>query len=153
MTRLLGALLILCLAACASTQGPHNAPGQLALEGFDPVSYFPEGGGEPVRGRGDLHATHAGLTYRFASEDHRARFEADALRFVPAYGGWCAFAMLDGQKVGVNPHAFLIQEGRLLLFYDGAFGDTRAEWLAGDAQEQADRADLAWADVLAKDKE
>lgn len=133
----LSALLLLLALGCAAPSGGGGDPGAvrdnvsaagLALEGYDPVAYFPEGGGEPRAGDPAITAEHAGHTYRFASEANRARFLADPGRYVPAYGGWCAYAMADGEEVEVDPESFLIQDGELLLFYDGLFNDTRAKW-------------------------
>src|SRR5262245_25741488 len=39
----------------------------LALGGYDPVAYFPEGGGRPQRGDPRWTADHDGRRYRFAS--------------------------------------------------------------------------------------
>lgn len=139
---------LLVTIGCASAPPLRNAPADLGLAGFDPVSYFPEGGGRPRRGQPDLEAVHEGVTYRFASEANRKLFLADPAAHAPAYGGWCAWAMVEGQRVEVDPRSYLLQEGRLLLFYDGVFGDTRALWLAGDGRELARRADGEWQELL-----
>jgi len=136
----------LLAAACHSTPAPLadnlDASG-LALEGRDPVSYFPEGGGEPLPGDPELRARHHGATYWFASEANRERFVADPGRYAPAYGGWCAWAMRDGERVEVDPESFLVQDGRLLLFYTSFFADTRARWLEAEAANLR-AADAAW---------
>ncbi len=101
----------------------------LALDGHDPVAYFADGGGRAVPGDKRITRTFKGATYRFASEAHAQAFMADPARYEPAFGGWCAWAMAEsGERVSVDPRSFLIREGRLLLFYDGLFADTRARW-------------------------
>jgi YHS domain-containing protein len=115
----------------------------LALQGWDPVACFPEGGGQSAKGSPKLSAVHGGVTYRFASEEHRTLFLADPWRYEPAYGGWCAYAMADGEKVEVDPESFRVLDGRLFLFYDGFFGDTRAKWLKDEAG-LLKKADAAW---------
>ena len=145
---------LVLLAACTSTAERnaervgltlYNVERGLALEGYDPVSYFAEGGGTPVRGDAAITAEHRGVTYRFASEAHRELFVEAPERFVPAYGGWCAYAMADGERVDVDPRSFLLQDGALLLFYDGIFNDTRAMWRKEGAAELKAKADAAWA--------
>jgi hypothetical protein len=116
----------------------------LALEGYDPVAYFPEGGGKPRKGDPKLECSLDGAKYRFASEAHRAWFLAEPARYRPKYGGWCAYAMVEGDEVEVDPESFLVENGRLLLFYDGVFADTRAKWLP-KAKQFAPRADAQWA--------
>ncbi len=113
--------------------------GGLALEGRDPVSYFAAGAKKPAKGKKDLTATHRGVTYRFANEANRKAFLAKPAAYEPAYGGWCAYAMADGQKVEVDVDSFLIEDGRLMVFYKGLFNDTRKKWLkAGDLEPKAD---------------
>ncbi len=49
-------------------------------------------------------------------------------RYLPAYGGWCAWAMLDGEKVKVDPDRYKIIGGVNHLFYDGFWGNTLVKW-------------------------
>ncbi len=116
---------------------------KLAVQGWDPVACFPEGGGKPVEGSAKVSVVHAGVTYRFASEAHRKLFLADPWKYEPAYGGWCAYAMAKGEKVEVDPESFRILDGRLFLFYDGLFADTRKDWLKDEAA-LLKKADAAW---------
>jgi thiol-disulfide isomerase/thioredoxin len=120
--------------------------GRIALGGFDPVAYFPEGGGEAREGSPEITLEHGGAVYRFVSEANRKRFHADPARYEAAYGGWCAWAMAQaqGEKVEVDPESFLVQDGRLMLFYDGFFADTRKSWLKGDPAALAGQADGNW---------
>ncbi len=115
----------------------------LALQGHDPVAYFPEGGGKPRMGLESITATHDGVLYRFASEENKQRFEKGPLRFEPQYGGWCAYAMADTDKVEIDPQSFLITDGKLYLFYKSWFADTRAKWQR-DEKRLAEKADKAW---------
>lgn len=117
---------------------------KLAIQGYDPVAYFAEGGGKAQKGSARFTATHAGVTYRFANKQNRERFQKSPSKYEPAYGGWCAYAMRVGDKVEVDAESFLVQDGRLLLFYNGFWGDTRKSWSRGDAKAQAKKADAAW---------
>ncbi len=117
---------------------------QLAIEGYDPVSYFPEGGGSPAKGDAKIESVLDGARYRFASVAHQEWFLAEPSRYRPKYGGWCAYAMVEGDDVEVDPKSFLIENGRLLLFYKGFLADTRAKWLP-KAKEFAPKADALWA--------
>ena len=81
----------------------------LALQGYDPVAYFPEGGGEPRQGRAEFSVTLRGATYRFADARHKQLFLDDPRRYEPAFGGWCAYAMAEGDRVSIDPESFLIE--------------------------------------------
>lgn len=116
---------------------------QLAIDGYDPVAYFPGHGGKPTKGKPEFTHTHRGVTYRFASAANRDAFKADPVRFEPAYGGWCAYAMAKGERVEIDPKAFHITGGRLLLFYKDFFTDTRDPW-AKDEPAMTQSADKQW---------
>lgn len=123
----------------------------VALDGFDPVAYIESD--DAVRGRPELALRWNGAEYWFASSANRARFEAVPQLYEPAYGGWCAWAMAAGANgkgalVDVDPGSFLVQEGRLMLFFDGVFADTRARWLAGDRRGLERAANENWARIV-----
>lgn len=116
----------------------------LAVQGYDPVAYFAEGGGKARKGSPRYTTTHRGVTYRFANQQNLERFRKTPTKYEPAYGGWCAYAMREGDKVEVDAEAFLIQDGRLMLFYNGFWGNTRKSWSKGDTAAQAKSADKQW---------
>lgn len=120
----------------------------LALSGYDPVACFPEGGGKAVKGKPEIALSLGGVTWRFASEKNRELFRASPARFEPAYGGWCAWAMVEGSKVEVDPTSFLVEEGRLFVFYDGFLADTRKKWLKKGGAELRPKADAAWKKIV-----
>ena len=136
---LIASLLALPLASISSLQA---APAQsiqerfdtlglgVALGGFDPVAYFPEGGGKPAKGFVQRDYKHGGVTYRFASDANRDRFRANPEKYTPAFNGWCAWAMAElNAKVDVEPTAYEIYNGKLYVFYDHADLNTREMWL------------------------
>lgn len=154
-------LVIVALSALGACAASRAAPPGLALynvdeaglamHGYDPVSYFPEGGGVPRAGSSDIVARHQGVTYRFVGEAHRRQFLGNPERYVPLFGGWSAWGMVDGQRMDVDPTSFLIEDGHLLLFFSGTFSDGRAKWLQRDRRELRERAERAWFSLLAKD--
>src|ERR1051326_871362 len=83
----------------------------VAISGYDPVSYFPEGGGRPRRGDPGFTVVRQGRTYRFASDANRDAFARDPERFEPQFGGWCAYAVANGYKFEVDPESFRIEDG------------------------------------------
>ena len=86
IARLAAALLIGAGAvpACAfddnSTAEVNLDATGLGLRGYDSVSYISDGA--PDIGSEDLTASHADVTYRFASEANRAAFPANPAQYV-----------------------------------------------------------------------
>ena len=116
----------------------------LAIEGYDPVAYFPEGGSKAKKGNKKITHTHRGVLYRFATEANKAKFVADPDKYEPAHGGWCSYAMAKDTYTEPNPKRFLIQNGRLFLFYDGLFGDTYKDWHKEGPEKLEEEADQVW---------
>jgi peroxiredoxin len=85
-----------------------------------------------------------GVKYRFASQSNLDKFKANPARYEPAHGGWCSWAMREGDKVDVDPTSFIVKDDRLFLFYKGWLGNTRAKWLKGDHAAEAKDADANW---------
>jgi len=120
----------------------HNlGKGNLAASGYDVVSYFSETG--PRLGKEAISFEREGVVYRFSSEANREAFAASPESYAPAFGGWCAWAMLEGGKTKINPKSYKIYEGRLFLFYDGLWGDTLKMWNEKAASEAEDQMALA----------
>lgn len=122
----------------------------LAIDGYDPVAYFPEGGGKPARGQESISYRYRGVVYRFKNEANKKSFVEDPRKYEPAYGGWCAYGCAKQDKVEIDPESFLIENGRLMLFYDGFLADTRSKWLSEGGAKLKPKADEFWGGVLSR---
>jgi hypothetical protein len=110
----LALVAVVGLASAAHAAAELNVtPTGLALRGYDPVAYFKAG--KPTPGLFDVTAVHKGATYRFASEESKAEFLRDPDRYLPQYGGYCAFGTAMGKKVDGDPEVWRIVDGRLYL--------------------------------------
>lgn len=117
----------------------------VAIQGYDPVAYFTTG--KAIEGKENLKADHQGVTYHFASKEDRDAFLANASKYEPQYGGWCAYAMgAKGEKVEVDPETFKIVNGKLYLFYNKFFNNTLKSWNKDEANLKS-KADKNWANV------
>ncbi len=116
--------------------------GNVALGGHDPVAYFRAG--RPVPGSRDFTASHGGARYRFATAAYRDAFLADPARYLPQYGGYCAWAVAQGYTAPGDPKVWKIVNGRLYLNYDAEVGRRWEEDIPGHIR----RADANWPEVL-----
>ncbi len=122
----------------AIRKSQFNIENGLALQGYDPISYF---SGKPQEGKKDWTCTWQGITYRFANAANLATFKKTPQTYEPAYGGWCAYAMGNsGEKVEVDPETYKILNGRLYLFYNKLFTNTLPKWNKdeGNLKKKAD---------------
>jgi len=117
--------------------------GGLALEGYDPVSYFSASG--PKEGKKEFSISFHSVIYRFVNKENLEKFKKNPSGYEPAYGGWCAYAMgKSGEKVEVDPETYKIIGGRLFLFYNAFFNNTLPKWNA-DEKLLHENADRNWA--------
>jgi YHS domain-containing protein len=126
----------------------------LALQGYDPISYLDKAG--PKEGRKEHSFAYRGVTYRFATAENKAKFEADPAKFEPPYGGWCAWAVIDGDKVEIDPTNFEVVDGKVYLFYKGWLGNAKKSWdakiKAEGAKKTVTAADSGWKKLADADR-
>lgn len=140
MTRLLFLALLFNLPLYAG--GKLNVDSQsLALHGYDPVAYSRLGKALP--GRPHLDANYGKARFLFATDKNRQAFQKTPLAFLPAYGGWCAYAMAEGDYVDVDPSTFKNVSGTTHLFYNGWLGNTLKKWNKDEIHLKA-AADSHW---------
>lgn len=138
--RLVMPLLALVVLAGTAVAAENNLTFQgVAIQGYDPVAYFTEA--KPVPGDPKITATHDGAIYRFASAEHKTMFESDPGKYVPQYGGFCAYGAAQGYNAPVEPEQFTIADGKLYLNYNA---DVRKRWNE-DRGGYISKADAYWA--------
>ena len=118
----------------------------LAIDGYDPVAYFTTG--TAVEGKKEITVANNGVTYRFSTNQNKDLFKANPAKYEPQYGGWCAYAMGEtGEKVEIDPETFKILDGKLYLFYNKFFNNTKKSWNKDEKSLKA-KADASWAKFL-----
>ncbi len=85
----------------------------VAIQGYDPVSYFTMG--EAVKGSDEFSYQWLGAIWHFASAEHRDLFIADPVKYAPQYGGYCTSGISSANLHGANPKIWSIVDGKLYL--------------------------------------
>jgi YHS domain-containing protein len=98
-----------------------NTEQGVGLKGYDPVAYFTAGQATP--GVNAYTYRFHGVMYRFASANNLERFKGDPEKYLPQYGGYCAYAMAHNLIADIDPTRWAIVEGRLFL-NNGRFAHT-----------------------------
>jgi YHS domain-containing protein len=86
----------------------------VAIEGYDPVAYFVDGGAE--QGTSEFEANLWGAVWRFRNEGNRASFLAHPEVYGPQFGGYDAVDIARGVTNAANPRFYVISAQRLYLF-------------------------------------
>ena len=116
----------------------------VAIKGHDPVAYFTQS--KPVKGHPELKVVHDSATYLFASQENAELFKANPAKYAPQFGGFCAYAVSKGKTADIDPAAFQIVDGRLLLQYSKSVRDTFSKDTAGNLR----KADANWPGIVEK---
>lgn len=118
-----------------------NAKKNIALEGYDPVSYFD---GKPTEGKEELKLSFEGIIYQFSTQANLNKFKMKPSLYEPQYGGWCAYAMGEtGEKVKVDPETYKIVNGKLYLFYNFWGSNTLEDWNKNE-KKLLESGDMNW---------
>ena len=148
MTKSFFSVLFLLIAMTVGSFGQQNQnlnSQNLAIEGYDPVSYF--NANKAIKGVSKNTYQYEGATYQFATTQNLAAFKLNPNKYAPQYGGWCAYAMgATGEKVDIDPSTFKIVGGKLYLFYNKYFNNTLTSWNK-DEKSLKIKADKNWAKI------
>ena len=149
----LAAVLALTGCSAITAQNPSGAlkpvnavaegDARLMLKGADVVAYFTQS--RHVQGSPQFASTYEGVTFRFASAEHKALFDAAPARYLPQYGGYCANGIAYGIPWGGDADTWRIVDGRLYIFG----GRASQEAFELDLPDNIRLADTYWTEEVA----
>jgi YHS domain-containing protein len=104
--------------AVKATGGEYNTLyAGLGAKGYDVVAYFTER--KPVPGLERYTSEYGGVSWRFASREHRDLFAANPAQYAPQYGGFCSWGVAQGKLFDVDPvNGWRIVDGKLYLNFN-----------------------------------
>ena len=118
------------------------------VEGYDVTAYF---NGEAIEGNKKFIATHDGVKFKFSSLDNLEKFTKNPNKYVPQYGGYCAYALATAnKKAPSDPETYEIRDGKLYVFYNSWGTNNLKKWLANDPSKLKPKADANWAKLKYK---
>lgn len=113
------------------------------IDGYDPVAY--QTLNTATKGNSKHHHSFDGVKIFFASEENKNLFIKSPKQYMPAYKGWCAYAMAqNGKLVDVDPTSFKVTDGKLYLFYKAFWADTLKKWEKAPVKPQIELANKNW---------
>ncbi len=121
----------------------HNTDdSKIALQGYSPVSYLEVGTAQ--KGIKEYKATYDGLNYYFTTKEQKSKFVGNEQKYLPQYGGYCAFGVAVGAKFRVDPNKFVVKDGKYYLFLYDIEVDAQQLWLEGSHEKLVSKADGNW---------
>jgi YHS domain-containing protein len=121
------ALALAGLAGCGamSAQNPSSAlkpvnaveippDDRVMLNGADVVAYFTDGRNQ--QGLPQFKSVFEGVTFHFASAEHKTLFDQKPEAYLPQFGGYCANGLVYGIPWGGDADTWKMIDGRLYIF-------------------------------------
>ncbi len=140
--RFLIILLFLVTTSTFSQSIDYNTKKGFVAEGYDVVAYFEN---KAIEGDKKFTATYDGANYKFASKENMGLFSKNPKKYVPQYGGYCAYAVgAKNDKASINPETFEIKDDKLYLFYNAWGTNTLELWQKENPKILKEKADKNW---------
>ena len=128
-----------------SQETTYNIQDGYIAGGYDVVTYFE---GNPVIGDDSYVYRYDNVVFKFSSERTLNLFKNSPKKFIPEFGGWCAYAIaLKSKRVSIDPKTYEIRKGKLYLFYKTKLINTHKKWLAKNPNELIHKANMNWTNI------
>ncbi len=135
-------LLFICFSGFVFSQQVYNTKKGVVAEGYDVVAYFSN---EAIEGDKKNAAEYDGVKFYFSSKENLKTFLSNPIKYIPKYGGFCAYAMgAKAKKVSIDPETFEIRDGDLYLFYNSWGRNTLTSWIEIGPEKLKLQADKNW---------
>ncbi len=122
---------------------PDGGEDSVMLKGHDVVAYFTQN--KHALGSAQFKSVHQGVTFRFASAEHKTLFDASPAKYLPQYGGFCANGIVYGIPWGGDADSWRMVDGKLYIF--GGTGSKAGFEI--DVPANIKLADKYWAEEVA----
>lgn len=132
------ATCMIAVSAVPALAAKINLSNGIAIKGYDPVAYFSSQSAQ--LGDASITASFDGATYQFVSATNRDAFVANPAKYVPQYGGFCAYAASKGSLAPVDPEAFSVVDDKLYLNFSKTVRTVWSEDIPGNIK----KADANW---------
>lgn len=132
-----------------SQQIDYNTKKGYVAEGYDVVSYFTQK--KPIEGNKNHQTTFDGAKFKFSSAKNLELFKANPIKYIPQYGGYCAYAVAEKKtKMTIDAESYEIRDGKLYLFYSTWISNKLDDWKEGDTKKLQFKGDKNWEELKNK---
>ncbi|OUR98307.1 hypothetical protein A9Q86_14750 [Flavobacteriales bacterium 33_180_T64] len=120
----------------------YNTKKGYVAKGYDVVAYFDN---KAIEGKKAFTVTYDDVKFKFSSEKNFNIFKSNPKKYIPQYGGYCAYAIaINSKKIDINPTTFEIRDEKLYLFYNSWGNNTLNKWGKNNVKGLQKKADKNW---------
>ena len=137
------ALILFSVSSHASKEEIYTSfLGKAGAGGYDVVAYFTDS--KPVKGSKKIRTEYKNAKWYFSTAENLELFKENPDKYVPQYGGYCAWAVAGGYLYSGDPLQWSVHNDKLYLNYDA---DVKKKWLV-DKERFIVEGDQNWPDIL-----
>ena len=134
----IAAVIFMTVTTLASAIESNSVVG---VGGYDLVSY--QNGKKPLPGNGNHVVQYNNVNYLFSNKANAKKFKANKDKYLPAYGGYCAFGASVGKKFIADPTVWEVVKGQLYLNLDNGIKSIWVKDIPGNIK----KADKYWPEI------
>jgi len=135
-------LLLCCISLFSQQKDYYTTKGYL-IDGYDVVSYFESK--KLLKGNKKFETVFDGIKLKFSSQKNLDTFLATPKKYLPQYGGYCAYAVAAKNiKMDADVESFEIRDGKLYLFYNSWLSNKLEDWQKENTEELIEKANKNW---------
>lgn len=142
ITFLIASIIIASGAQAQDKMANNIDNSNIALQGYSPVSYLDLGLAQ--LGNKAYKSEYNKVIYYFTSAEQKAVFDKNPSKYLPQYGGYCAFGCYAGAKFRVDPTKFLVKDDKYFLFLNNVELDALQLWNAENYNALVKKANENW---------
>lgn len=125
-----------------------NIQKSAVAEGYDVVAYFSN---KATKGAKKHTTTYNDVLFRFSSKENLTTFLKSPEKYIPQYGGYCAYAIAAKKtKMEIDPEVYEIRDGKLYLFYNSWLSNKLEDWQEEDTKKLQLQGDENWEELKYK---
>ena len=133
----LSVMLLIGTSTFSQTTNYYSKDG-IAIKGYDPVAFFILQ--KAAEGTDSYTTEWSGSKWKFISQANKDSFITNPLKYVPQYGGFCAFGASENHKAPTDPNAWTVINNKLYLNYSNK---VKEMWIK-DTANRIKAADEYW---------
>ncbi len=117
----------------------------MAIKGYDVVAFHTEA--KATKGLENFTYRWKDANWLFANQANLDMFKEDPEKYVPQYGGYCAFGTADGHKAPTETDTWTIRDKKLYFNYNKKVQEIWNKDQAG----YIEKADKNWVEIKVKE--
>ena len=147
-TVLVLALLVSTVTFAQDKKANNIDDSKIGLQGYSPVSYLDLGLAQ--RGVKQYKSMYNDIAYYFTSAEQKNSFVSNPKKYLPQFGGFCAFGIYAGAKFRVDPSKFVVSNDKYYLFLNDVEVDAKQLWISEKEAKLLATANKNWKSLSAK---